>query len=149
MAKSKTSSGSNKAVRVLLNFALGILTIGIAVIFYAVVVYGIKKAAGYSYDFAYQLFGDTSVEAAPGRDVKITILKGESSMNIASKLEDAKLVTSKYSFYLKLKMKDYEIMPGTFVLNTSMTYDDILQVITDYGQSIDAETTVEDVESTP
>ncbi len=149
MSKSKTSSGSNKAVRVLLNFALGILTIGIAVIFYAVVVYGIKKAAGYSYDFAYQLFGDTSVEAAPGRDVKITILKGESSMNIASKLEDAKLVTSKYSFYLKLKMKDYEIMPGTFELNTSMTYDDILQVITDYGQSIDAETTVEDVESTP
>lgn len=149
MAKSKTSPGSNKAVRVLLNFALGILTIGIAVIFYAVVVYGIKKAAGYSYDFAYQLFGDTSVEAAPGRDVKITILKGESSMNIASKLEDAKLVTSKYSFYLKLKMKDYEIMPGTFVLNTSMTYDDILQVITDYGQSIDAETTVEDVESAP
>ncbi len=149
MSKSKTSSGSNKAVRVLLNFALGILTIGIAVIFYAVVVYGIKKAAGYSYDFAYQLFGDTSVEAAPGRDVKITILKGESSMNIASKLEDAKLVTSKYSFYLKLKMKDYEIMPGTFELNTSMTYDDILQFITDYGHSFDAETTVEDVESTP
>jgi UPF0755 protein len=149
MAKSKSSSGSNKAVRILLNFALGILTIGIAVIFYAVVVYGIKKAANYSYDFAYQLFGNTTVEAAPGRDVKVTILKGESSMNIASKLEDAKLVTSKYSFYLKLKMKDYEIMPGTFELNTSMTYDDILQVITDYGQSIDAETTVEDVESTP
>ncbi|MBR5967240.1 MAG: endolytic transglycosylase MltG [Lachnospiraceae bacterium] len=149
MAKSKTSSGSNKAVRVLLNIALGILTIGIAIIFYAVVVYGIKKAAGYSYDFAYQLFGNTSVEAAPGRDVKITILKGESSMNIASKLEDAKLVTSKYSFYLKLKLKDYEVMPGTFVLNTSMTYDDILKIITDYGQSIDAETTVEDVESTP
>ncbi len=149
MAKSKSSSGSNKAVRILLNFALGILTIGIAVIFYAVVVYGIKKAANYSYDFAYQLFGNTTVEAAPGRDVKVTILKGESSMNIASKLEDAKLVTSKYSFYLKLKLKDYEIMPGTFVLNTSMTYDDILKVITDYGQSIDAETTVEDVESTP
>ena len=149
MAKTKTSSGSNKAVRVLLNFALGILTIGIAIIFYAVVVYGIKKAATYSYDFAYQLFGNTSVEAAPGRDVKVTILKGESSMNIASKLEDAKLVTSKYSFYLKLKLKDYEIMPGTFVLNTSMSYDDILKVITDYAQSIDAETTVEDVESTP
>ena len=149
MAKTKTSSGSNKAVRVLLNFALGILTVGIAIIFYAVVVYGIKKAANDSYDFAYQLFGDTSVEAAPGRDVKVTILKGESSMNIASKLEDAKLVTSKYSFYLKLKLKDYEIMPGTFVLNTSMSYDDILKVITDYGQSIDAETTVEDVEATP
>ena len=149
MAKAKSSKGSNKAVRVLLNFALGILTIGIAVIFYAVVVYGIKKAAGYSYDFSYQLFGNVSVEAAPGRDVKITILKGESSMNIASKLEDAKLVTNKYSFYVKLKLKDYEIMPGTFVLNTSMTYNEILAIITDYSKSIDAETTVEDVEGTP
>ena len=149
MANSNSSKGSNKAVRVLLNFALGILTVGIAVIFYAVVVYGIRKAANYSYDFSYQLFGNVSVEAAPGRDVKVTILKGESSMNIASKLEDAKLVTDKYSFYVKLKMKDYEIMPGTFVLNTSMTYNDILEVITDYSKSIDAETTVEDVESTP
>ncbi len=149
MAKAKSSKGSNKAVRVLLNFALGILTIGIAIIFYAVVVYGIKKAAGYSYDFSYQLFGNVSVEAAPGRDVKVTILKGESSMNIASKLEDAKLVTNKYSFYVKLKLKDYEIMPGTFILNTSMTYNDILAIITDYSKSIDAETTVEDVESTP
>ncbi len=156
MAKAKSSKGSNKAVRVLLNFALGILTIGIAVIFYAVVVYGIKKAAGYSYDFAYQLFGNVSMEAAPGRDVKITILKGESTMNIASKLEDAKLVTSKYSFYTKVKLLQWgnkknpmEIMPGTFVLNTSMTYNDILAIITDYSKSIDAETTVEDVESTP
>ncbi len=156
MSKTKSRQGSSKAVRLLLNIAVGILTVGIAVIFYAVVVYGIKKASGYSYDFAYQLFGNVSMEAAPGRDVKITILKGESTMNVASKLEDAKLITSKYSFYAKIKIQQagdkkgqYEIMPGTFVLNTSMTYDEILAIITDYSKSIDAETTVEDVESTP
>lgn len=147
MGKSKNSS--SRAIRVLLNLAVGVLTIGIAVIFYAVVAYGIKEAGSYSYDFAYQLFGDVSVEAAPGHDVKVTIMKGESSMNIASKLEDAKVVTNRYSFYLKLKLKEYDIMPGTFILNTSMSYDDVLAVITDYGQSIDAETTVEDTEQTP
>ena len=146
---SKAKSGSNRAVRILLNLAVGVLTVGIAIIFYAVVVYGIKKVANYSYGFSYQLFGDVSVEADPGRDVKVTILKGESSMNIASKLEDAKVIVDKYSFYVKLKLKKYEIMPGTFVLNTSMTYDEVLSIITDYDQSIEAEVTVEETESTP
>lgn len=148
MAKRK-SRGSNRGVRMLLNMSITILTIGIAVIFYAIVVYGIKKGADYSYNFAYQLFGDVSVEAEPGRDVKITIMKGESTMNIASKLEDAKIVSNKYSFFVKLKLKKYEVMPGTFVLNTSMTYDEVLARITDYGQSISEETTVEDTESAP
>lgn len=147
-AKRRTS-GSSRGVRMLMNLSLAILTIGFAVIFYAVVVIGIKKAAGYSYDFSYQLFGDVSVEAPPGRDVKITIMKGESSMNVASKLEDAKIIIDKYSFYVKLKLKKYEVMPGTFELNTSMTYDQVLSVITDYAQSIDEEVTVEDTESTP
>ena len=143
------SSRRSKVARVLLNMSAGVLTIGIAVIFYWAVAYGLKKAAVYSYDFAYQVFGDVAVESAPGRDVKVTIMKGESSMNIAEKLKDAKLIVDKYSFYVKLKLKEYDIMPGTYVLNTSMSYDQVLDVITDYNNSIDKEVTVEDVESTP
>ena len=149
MAKRAGRQSNSKVLRILIGMAVGILTIGIAAIFYVAVVYGIHEAADYSYDFAYQIFGDVAVEAAPGRDVKVTIMKGESSMNIASKLEDAKLIVNKYSFFLKLKLKEYDIMPGTFVLNTSMSYDDILEVITDYTQSIDAEVSVEDVEAAP
>lgn len=145
----RKSRGSNRGVRMLLNLSITILTIGIAVIFYVIVVYGIKKGGDYSYNFAYQLFGDVAVEQEPGRDVKITIMKGESTMNIASKLEDAKLIVNKYSFFVKLKLRKYEVMPGTFVLNTSMTYDQILDTISDYGMSISEETTVEDTESAP
>ena len=137
------------ARRILMNISIGILTVGFAIIFYAAVVYGIKKVANFSYDFSYQVFGDVAVDEAPGRDVKVTIMKGESTMNIASKLENQKLIKDKNAFYLKVKLKDSEIMPGTFVLNTSMTVNDILKVITDYDQSIEAETTVEDVESAP
>ncbi len=152
MSKSKsgqTKKGQTKAIRILMNISIGILTIGIALVFYSVVVYGLKKVSNYSYDFSYQIFGNVSIEAAPGRDVKVTVLKGESTMNIAKKLEDAKLIVDKNSFYLKAQLKKSEIMPGTFVLNTSMTYDEILNVICDYDNSIEAETTVEDVESTP
>ena len=140
---------SSKVARLLLNFSIIVLTIGIAAIFYTAVAYGIKKLAAYSYDFTYQIFGDVAVEAPPGRDVKVTIMKGETSMNIASKLEDAKVIVNKYSFYVKLKLKEYDIMPGTFMLNTSMSYDDVLETITDYTKSIDAEITVEETEELP
>ena len=141
-----SSGGSSKIPRLLLNFSVIILTIGIAVIFYIAVAYGVKRLAGFSYDFAYQVFGDVAAEAPPGRDVRITIMKGESSMNIADKLENAKVIVDKYSFYVKLKLKEYDIMPGTYVLNTSMSYDEVLDVITDYSQSVEQEVTVEDVE---
>ena len=155
-----SSRGSSKTARMLLNMSTVILIIGIAIIFYIVVGYGIKKLASYAYDFAYQVFGDVAVEAAPGRDVKVTILKGESTMNVASKLEDAKVIVNKYSFYVKLKImslggkKDpdserVDVMPGTYILNTSMSYDEVLAIISDYSQSIEQETTVEEVEAAP
>ena len=144
-----SSKFTSKVPRILLNMSIVVLTIGIAIIFYIAVVFGIKKLASFSYGFAYQVFGNVAVEAAPGRDVKVTILKGESSMNIASKLESAKVVVDKYSFYVKLKLKEYNIMPGTYVLNTSMSYDEVLSVITDYSQSIEQELTVEEVEENP
>lgn len=129
--------------------ALVILLICVNLIFYGLAIYGIRRLGLFSYDFAYEVFGDVPAEQGEGREVKVTILKGETTMNIASKLEDAKVITDRYSFFVKLKLRDYEIMPGTFILRTSMNYDEVLDVITDYSKSIDAETKVEDVESAP
>lgn len=140
-------SKSSVAMKLVTKFSLAILIIGINVIFYVFVFNAVSDFADYSYDFTYRIFGDEAVEDEPGHDVRVTILKGESSMNIASKLEDARLIPDKYSFYVKLKLKDYEIMPGTFVLNTSMSYNDILDVISTYGNSVDEEQSVEDLES--
>ncbi len=134
-------------MKLLMRLSLTILIVGINVIFYVFCFNKISDFADQSYDLTYRVFGDEPNEAGKGRDVRVTILKGESSMNIASKLEDAKIIPDKYSFYLKLKLKEYEIMPGTFVLNTSMTYNEILDVISSYSSSVDEEKTVEDVES--
>ncbi|MCR4720615.1 MAG: endolytic transglycosylase MltG [Lachnospiraceae bacterium] len=134
-------------MRLLMRFSLTILIVGINVIFYVFVFNKISDFAGQSYDITYRVFGDQPMATGEGRDVRVTILKGESTMNIASKLADAKLIPDKYSFYLKLKLKDYEIMPGTFVLNTSMTYNDILDAISSYSNSVDKEQSVEDLES--
>jgi hypothetical protein len=71
-----------------------------------------------------------------GRNIPLQIKKGESTMDIASKLEVNRLIKSKYSFYLKTKLQKFVIMPGTYELRSDMTYNEILAIITDYSASI-------------
>ncbi len=134
-------------MKLLTRLSLTILIVGINVIFYVFVFNKISDLAGQSYDISYRVFGDECENEGPARDVRIQILKGESTMNIARKLEDAKLIPDRYSFYLKLKLEEYEIMPGTYKLNTSMSYNDILNEISSISNSVDKEQTVEDLES--
>ncbi len=113
-------------------------------IFYIVVVFAIIKGADYVYHFAYQVFGSVAKEEAPGTNVPVQIFRGETTMNIASKLETSLVIVDKYSFLLKTKLKEYNIMPGTYILNTSMDYNDILDIITNPANSIAQEESIED-----
>lgn len=120
--------------KLFLNVTLFLLYILLNVIFYVVVVMVAKKLCTSAYDYGYQIFGNVSVTEAPGNDVQIQIMEGESSMEIAKKLEANLLVTNRYTFYIRTKLtigKENPILPGTYKLNTSMCYDDILSIITD------------------
>lgn len=88
------------------------------------------KAGSVVYDTSYQVFGNKSTVESDGIDVYIKIGQGETTMNVASKLEQNKVIDNKLSFFLHAKLKEYPIMPGIFTLNTSMTYDEIFAVIT-------------------
>ncbi len=98
--------------------------------FYLIVVFLIVSASKKTYDFCYQIFGQETVDVAPGTNVEIQIKKGESTMNVASKLQLNRIIKNKYSFYIKAKLLKHTIMPGTYTLNTSMTYDEIFDIIT-------------------
>ncbi|CUH93161.1 endolytic transglycosylase MltG [Herbinix luporum] len=128
-----TSSTSNKMTlklsRLILRFLLNITFVILVLI---LVIYGSRAA----FDFTYQLYGPVTVDREPGRTVPIQINKGESSMDVASKLELNRIIVNKNSFYFKLKLQNRVIMPGTYEVNSSMTYDEILDIITDYSKSI-------------
>ena len=121
----------------LMGYFLGAL---LNLVFYAVVAFGIYYVATNVYEFSYQVFGDRVCEAAPGRDVEIHIEEGESTMDIAEKLYMNKIVVNKTTFYLKVQLFEYKIMTGTYLLNTSMTYDEIFDVITDLSNALPEET---------
>lgn len=110
---------SNFIFRILVNCA-----------FYLLIIFLITKASREIYQFSYQIFGQVRAEEAPGRDAQVQIRKGESTMNVASKLQLNKFIVNKYSFYVKAKLLDHKIMPGTYIINTSMSYDEIFAIIT-------------------
>lgn len=118
-----------------------ILRLLLNIIFYIIVVVLIINVSKKAYEFTYQLYGPEAVDVAPGKEIILEINKGESSMDIASKLELNRAIENKYSFYLRTKLSEYVIMPGTYKINSSMTYDEILTVISDYSSSLVQEET--------
>ncbi|HCL03450.1 MAG TPA: hypothetical protein DHW61_13750 [Lachnoclostridium phytofermentans] len=124
------------STKVALKITSAVLRVFLNILFYIAIILVLIQAVKITYNFSYQLFGSVSVEAEPGIDTEFQIAKGESTMDVARKLEAGNIIVNKYSSYLKTKFKEYNIYPGTFILNTSMDYDEILDVITDYNNSI-------------
>ena len=130
-------AGNTGSTKMLLNVVKTFMSILLSVIFYLLVIFAISKMCTVTYDFMYQIFGEVSVQKAPGTDIQFTINEGESTMSVASRLEYGKVVVNKYSFYLRAKLDTAGsgILPGTYELNTSMSYGDILSVITSVNAS--------------
>ncbi|MBQ9119801.1 MAG: endolytic transglycosylase MltG [Lachnospiraceae bacterium] len=144
MAMKKSTSG-----KLALRFTGAIIRFIMNIIFYTLVVFVVVRGGTYVYHFSYQVFGSVAKAPEPGTDVTVQIFRGETTMNIASKLETSLLIVDKYSFYVKTQLKDYSIMPGTYVLNTSMDYNEILEVITNQANSIAAEESLEENSDVP
>lgn len=87
-----------------------------------------------AYEFTYEIFGSEVMEESPGHDVEFTITKGEGTDKVAQELRKQQLVSNERTFYIRAKLTTdsaHPIMPGTYQLNTSMNYQQILDIITD------------------
>ncbi|MFA9463026.1 MAG: endolytic transglycosylase MltG [Velocimicrobium sp.] len=116
---------------------LNILKIIVQVIFniliYTVIIIMAIRLCTAVYDFSYQIFGNMAIEEAPGTDFPIEINKGEGTMKLATDLENKGLIVDKYTFYVRVKLSTSSrkpILPGIYKLNTSMSYEEIISVIT-------------------
>ena len=88
----------------------GILILVLNMIFYVVIVFATVEVCKFTYSFANEVFGEVMAEAPPGQDKVFVIQKA-------------------YSFYIRLKLSlsDTNIVAaGSYNLNTSMTYKEIL-----------------------
>lgn len=135
--KSKSGRANNESAAIALSAVSFVLNTALTVVFYVIVVIAIAKASRAMYDFGYQIYGNVSVDAAPGRTINIVIEEGETTMNVAGKLELNKVIENKYSFFIRTKLSGKDIYPGTYQVNTSMNYEQILDIIADYDTALE------------
>ena len=126
----------NDSTKIAIDIFSFILHLLLNILFYAIVIFAIYKVGTTAKDFCYQVFGAYTMDEEPGLNMEITIEDGASTMEVASALEQYRLIPNRYSFYLKVQLMKHKILAGTYVLNTAMTYDEILGQITNYANSI-------------
>ena len=84
------------------------------------------------YDVGYGVFSQVSKDAkGTGITAPIVITEGMTATELADELEDAGLIESTRTFLLQEKVSDYSgmYMPGTYILSSEMTTEEMMQVI--------------------
>lgn len=98
-------------------------------ILYALIILLLVEGVSKGYAFGYEVFHSTAVEAAPGTDKTITIPENQEPRDTIEMLRDVGLIRNAYTALIQMYFYDYEIYPGTYTLNTSMTSKEMLQVL--------------------
>lgn len=108
-----------------------LVSISFTVLIFLMVVYGLYEIGLRSYSYGYRIFAEPPVTAGEGRDRLVQIKNSMSDSDIAKLLEEKGLIRDKWLFMLQLKLSGYSsrILPGRYTLNTSMTADEMMQVM--------------------
>lgn len=126
-------TGQNKENPLKIQVAQFSIHILLNLIFYIIVILVVCELGKAAYNFTYPIFGDSTVAASEGKDVKVTIVEGESLSSIIQDLESKKIIENGDSFRIRCKLsltKYKTIIPGTYSLNASQSYEEILDILT-------------------
>ncbi len=97
----------------------------------AVIIAFAFRFATTAYDFGYRVFAEPAMSGEPGTDISVAITDDMNTMDIGKMLEKQGLISDAKLFYIQEKVSEYKdmIQPGVYVLNTSMTAEEMLAVM--------------------
>ena len=123
--KVKTAYKTESRLKTALFYALALLVD-------VLIVYVIVKGFSTSYSLSYEVFSDSAKNVSDRSTVVIQIPPDSSTSSVSELLYENGLIKNKYVMMLKIKLGDYGglIKTGKYVLSPSMTYDEIIRVIT-------------------
>ena len=113
------------------SIALGFMGFIVRASILAVIILVIFRTGQKAYDFGFRIFTEEAMSPAPGRDVAVTIVQGDSTMDVGKMFEEKGLIRDAKLFYVQKKCSVYDddIKPGFYTLNTSMTAEDMFAII--------------------
>lgn len=106
-----------------------IIAISGRLIVLALVVMLLYEGVQRGYEFGHEIFYASSIDPEPGHDKHVSIKEGTSAAQTAKKLKSLGLIDNEYSFIIQSVFFDYQVYPGDYTLNTSMTSKEMLQIM--------------------
>ena len=99
-------------------------------------VYLIYTGATTCYSYGYRIFTETPVSAGEGRKVTVEVKKDMSPLDMGELFESKGLVRDAKLFALQFYLSEYrkEFKPGVYELSTSMTVEDMMEVMSSSGE---------------
>ena len=103
----------------------------ISLLILVLVVLGLIRAGQWAYGFGYRVYTEDAMESAPGTDKTVTVTADMSAKNVGRQLEEKGLIRDGNLFVVQLKLSSYSgaIKAGTYTLNTSMTAEEMMQIM--------------------
>lgn len=103
----------------------------IKVALFAYIIMYIFRAATAAYDYGYRVFTEPPLTFGEGRIISVYIKDGESALDVGEMLEEKGLIRDGRLFMIQelLSENHGKIQPGVYDLNTSMTPQEMLEVI--------------------
>ena len=84
-----------------------------------------------AYEYGQRVFNEPPMSAGSGRTVTVIVDEGDTAKEIGSKLEKNGLIRDAALFRIQEMLSAYkgELLPGTYELNTSMTTDEMMEIM--------------------
>ena len=120
---------------------LGILNASVRIAILLIAFSMIRKVCLTSYEYGYRVFSERPMTEGEGFDEDIVIPVGSSAMDIGKILKNKGLIRDEKLFYVQVLLSSYrgKLNPGDYVLNTSMTAEDMMRVMAGADKSEDEE----------
>lgn len=127
-----------------------ISSLAIKVIAFALVVLLLFEFGRVSFSFGRSIFYQEPMEDKPGTDIVLTLDKDDNMSSVAAILKEEGLIRKEFPFVIQSSLYKISIIPGEYVLNTSMTTKEMLMKIEDTAKKnkelINQETVINEVE---
>ena len=84
-----------------------------------------------AYDYGQRVFNEPPVSAGSGRAITVVVNEGDTAKEIGAMLEKKGLIRDAMLFRIQEMLSAYkdELQPGTYELNTSMTTEEMMEIM--------------------
>lgn len=115
-----------------------IISISLQMIVCALVIIVLYDTGIKGFEFGQSIFSQEAVASeANGKDMIVIVEEDASEVDVAKLLENKGLIKDYKVFWIQSKLYKATLYPGTYTLNTSMTSEEMLQILMEEPESED------------